>query len=167
MPDKRRDAADALQGEANDYRYFPDPDLLPVELDAAFIESVRATLPELPDQKAQRFVIEYGLSAYDAGVLTASRELAEYYEEVARTVPKEPKLAANWVMGELAARLNRDGLEVAAARVAAAGLGALVLRIADRTISGNIAKEVFEAMWSEGSSADAGDRSARAEADYR
>ncbi|MFZ1905831.1 MAG: Asp-tRNA(Asn)/Glu-tRNA(Gln) amidotransferase subunit GatB [Steroidobacteraceae bacterium] len=140
--------------QANDYRYFPDPDLLPVKLDAAFIESVRATLPELPDQKAARFASQYGLSAYDAGVLTASRELADYYEEVARTVPKEPKLAANWVMGELAARLNRDGLEVAAARVAAAGLGALVLRIADRTISGNIAKEVFEVMWSEGSSAD-------------
>ena len=153
-PDKGETRPMRSKEQANDYRYFPDPDLLPVKLDAAFIESVRATLPELPDQKAARFASQYGLSAYDAGVLTASRELAEYYEEVARTVPKEPKLAANWVMGELAARLNRDGLEVAAARVAAAGLGALVLRIADRTISGNIAKEVFEVMWSEGSSAD-------------
>jgi aspartyl-tRNA(Asn)/glutamyl-tRNA(Gln) amidotransferase subunit B len=153
-PDKGETRPMRSKEQANDYRYFPDPDLLPVKLDAAFIESVRATLPELPDQKAARFASRYGLSAYDAGVLTASRELADYYEEVARTVPKEPKLAANWVMGELAARLNRDGLEVAAARVAAAGLGALVLRIADRTISGNIAKEVFEVMWSEGSSAD-------------
>lgn len=153
-PDKGETRPMRSKEQANDYRYFPDPDLLPVKLDAAFIESVRATLPELPDQKAARFASQYGLSAYDAGVLTASRELADYYEEVARTVPKEPKLAANWVMGELAARLNRDGLEVAAARVAAAGLGALVLRIADRTISGNIAKEVFEVMWSEGSSAD-------------
>jgi aspartyl-tRNA(Asn)/glutamyl-tRNA(Gln) amidotransferase subunit B len=153
-PDKGETRPMRSKEQANDYRYFPDPDLLPVKLDAAFIESVRATLPELPDQKAARFASQYGLSAYDAGVLTASRELADYYEEVARTVPKEPKLAANWVMGELAAGLNRDGLEVAAARVAAAGLGALVLRIADRTISGNIAKEVFEVMWSEGSSAD-------------
>jgi aspartyl-tRNA(Asn)/glutamyl-tRNA(Gln) amidotransferase subunit B len=153
-PDKGETRPMRSKEQANDYRYFPDPDLLPVKLDAAFIEAVRATLPELPDQKAARFASQYGLSAYDAGVLTASRELADYYEEVARTVPKEPKLAANWVMGELAARLNRDGLEVAAARVAAAGLGALVLRIADRTISGNIAKEVFEVMWSEGSSAD-------------
>jgi aspartyl-tRNA(Asn)/glutamyl-tRNA(Gln) amidotransferase subunit B len=153
-PDKGETRPMRSKEQANDYRYFPDPDLLPVKLDAAFIEAVRATLPELPDQKAARFASQYGLSPYDAGVLTASRELADYYEEVARTVPKEPKLAANWVMGELAARLNRDGLEVAAARVAAAGLGALVLRIADRTISGNIAKEVFEVMWSEGSSAD-------------
>jgi aspartyl-tRNA(Asn)/glutamyl-tRNA(Gln) amidotransferase subunit B len=153
-PDKDETRSMRSKEEANDYRYFPDPDLLPVKLDAAFIESVRATLPELPDEKAARFASQYGLSAYDAGVLTASRELADYYEEVARVVPKEPKLAANWVMGEFAARLNRDGLEVAAAHVPAAGLGALLLRIADRTISGSIAKEVFELMWSEGSSAD-------------
>jgi aspartyl-tRNA(Asn)/glutamyl-tRNA(Gln) amidotransferase subunit B len=153
-PDKGETRPLRSKEEANDYRYFPDPDLLPVKLDAALIESVRATLPELPDEKAARFASQYGLSAYDAGVLTASRELAGYYEEVVRTVPGEPKLAANWVMGEFAARLNRDGLEVAAARVPAAGLGALLLRIADRTISGNIAKEVFEVMWAEGSGAD-------------
>jgi aspartyl-tRNA(Asn)/glutamyl-tRNA(Gln) amidotransferase subunit B len=153
-PDRGETRSMRSKEEANDYRYFPDPDLLPVKLDAAFIESVRATLPELPDQKAARFTAQYALSAYDAGVLTASRELADYYEAVVRAVPKEPKLAANWVTGEFAARLNRDGLEPAAARVPAAGLGALLVRIADRTISGNIAKEVFEVMWTEGSSAD-------------
>ncbi|MGB6604277.1 MAG: Asp-tRNA(Asn)/Glu-tRNA(Gln) amidotransferase subunit GatB [Steroidobacteraceae bacterium] len=153
-PDKGETRSMRSKEEANDYRYFPDPDLLPVKLDAAFIESVRATLPELPDEKAARFASEYGLSAYDAGVLTSSRELADYYEKVVRAVPREPKLAANWVMGEFAARLNRDGLEVGAARVRAGGLGALLLRISDRTISGNIAKEVFEIMWSDGSGAD-------------
>ena len=98
--------------EANDYRYFPDPDLLPVVLADAFIEAIRRDLPELPDEKARRFASEYGLSAYDALVLTSSRDLAAYYEEVAREVPGEPKLAANWVMGELAASLNKAGLDI-------------------------------------------------------
>ena len=146
--------------EANDYRYFPDPDLLPVVLDETFIAGVRATLPELPDQKAARFASEYGLSVYDAGVLTASRELASYYEDVAREVLGEPKLAANWVMGELAAALNKDGLEIgvvagAGGKLPAARFAGLVKRIADQTISGKIAKEVFEAMWASGSTADA------------
>ena len=143
------------KGDANDYRYFPDPDLLPVVLDATFIAGVRATLPELPDQKAARFASQYGLSTYDAGVLTASRELAEYYEEVAREVPSEPKLAANWVMGELAAALNKDGLEIGSGKLPAARLAGLLKRIVDQTISGKIAKEVFEAMWASGSGADA------------
>src|ERR1700732_1022849 len=110
-PDKGETRSMRSKEEANDYRYFPDPDLLPVELDDKFIESVRATLPELPDQKAARFSNEYGLSAYDAGVLTASRELADYFEAVLREGGRsatEPKLAANWVMGELAAALNRE-----------------------------------------------------------
>jgi aspartyl-tRNA(Asn)/glutamyl-tRNA(Gln) amidotransferase subunit B len=141
--------------EANDYRYFPDPDLLPVVLTEEFIAQIRASLPELPDQKALRFAAQYGLSAYDAGVLTASRELAAYYEEVAREVPGEPKLAANWVMGELAASLNKDGLDIATSRLSAANLASLLRRIADQTISGKIAKEVFEAIWSSGQSADA------------
>jgi aspartyl-tRNA(Asn)/glutamyl-tRNA(Gln) amidotransferase subunit B len=141
--------------EANDYRYFPDPDLLPVKLDDAFIEGVRKTLPELPDQKAARFAKDYGLSAYDAGVLTSSRELAEYYEQVVREVSGDPKLAANWVMGELAAALNKDGLEIGASRISASALAALVNRIRDNTISGKIAKEVFEGMWSTGRGADA------------
>jgi len=141
--------------EANDYRYFPDPDLLPVVLTNEFIEQVRASLPELPDQKARRFASQYGLSAYDAGVLTASRELAAYYEAVAAAVPAEPKLAANWVMGDLAASLNKDGLEIGMSRLSAADLASLLRRIADATISGKIAKEVFEAMWSSGRAADA------------
>ena len=159
-PDKGETRSMRSKEEANDSRYFPDPDLLPVELDEAFIAGVRASLPELPDQKAARFASEYGLSVYDAGVLTASRELASYYEAVAREVPGEPKLAANWVMGELAAALNKDGLEIgsvagAGGKLPAARLAGLVNRIADRTISGKIAKEVFEAMWASGATADA------------
>jgi len=140
--------------EANDYRYFPDPDLLPLELTDALISGIRASLPELPDAKAARFASEYGLSSYDAGVLTASRELAAYYEEVSRQVPGEPKLAANWVMGELAAALNKDGLEVSDGKMSSARLAGLLKRISDKTISGKIAKEVFESMWAEGTDAD-------------
>ena len=154
-PDKGETRSMRSKEEANDYRYFPDPDLLPVELDEAFIASVRATLPELPDRKAARLGTQYGLSAYDAGVLSASRELADYYEEVVAAAPQEPKLAANWVMGELAAALNRDGLELSAGKMPAARLAQLLLRVSDQTISGKIAKEVFEAMWLEGSGADA------------
>ena len=154
-PDKGETRSMRSKEEANDYRYFPDPDLLPLELDEAYIESVRAALPELPDAKAERFVAQYGLSAYDAGVLTASRDLADYYEAVARAVPTQPKLAANWVMGELAAALNQDGLEIGSGKLPAERLAGLLVRIADQTISGKIAKEVFEAMWASGHSADA------------
>jgi aspartyl-tRNA(Asn)/glutamyl-tRNA(Gln) amidotransferase subunit B len=154
-PDKGETRSLRSKEEANDYRYFPDPDLLPVVLDAAFIESVRATLPELPDQKAARFASQYGLTAYDAGVLTASRELAEYYESVVSAAPVDAKLAANWVMGELAAALNKENLEVAATRMTAGRLAGLLKRISDQTISGKLAKEVFEAMWSGGAEADA------------
>ena len=154
-PDKGETRSMRSKEEANDYRYFPDPDLLPVEVDAALIESVRATLPELPDQKAARFSTQYGLSAYDAGVLTASRELAAYYEEVVRAAPADPKLAANWVMGDLAAALNKEGLEVSSGKIPPVRLAELLQRIGDGTISGKIAKEVFELMWSQGASADA------------
>ncbi len=154
-PDKGETRSMRSKEEANDYRYFPDPDLLPVVLDAAFIESVRATLPELPDQKAARFSSQHGLSVYDAGVLTASRELADYYEAVVRSAPADAKLAANWVMGELAAALNKEGLEVGASRMTAERLAGLLKRISDQTISGKLAKEVFEAMWSGGADADA------------
>jgi aspartyl-tRNA(Asn)/glutamyl-tRNA(Gln) amidotransferase subunit B len=154
-PDKGETRSMRSKEEANDYRYFPDPDLLPVVLDETFISGVRATLPELPDQKATRFASQYGLSAYDAGVLTASRELGAYYEEVAREVSGEPKLAANWVMGELAAALNKDGLEIDSGKLPAKRLAGLLKRIVDTTISGKIAKEVFEAMWAEGTEADA------------
>ena len=140
--------------EANDYRYFPDPDLLPVVLDDAFIDGLRAKLPELPDQKAERFQRQYGLSAYDAQLLTASREMAAFYEAVAAAVPTDAKLAANWVMGDFSAALNKDGLEVTASRLSAAQMGGLLGRIVDNTISGKLAKEVFEVMWADGSDAD-------------
>jgi len=142
--------------EANDYRYFPDPDLLPVQIDESFVSAVRATLPELPDDKAARFVRDFHLSAYDAGVLSASRELGAYFESVvAQLSPAHAKLAANWVMGELSSALNRDSLDIGASRVSPLQLSGLLARIVDQTISGKIAKEVFEAMWSEGDSADA------------
>jgi aspartyl-tRNA(Asn)/glutamyl-tRNA(Gln) amidotransferase subunit B len=142
--------------EANDYRYFPDPDLLPVQIDEAFVDAVRATLPELPDEKAARFARELGLSPYDAGVLSASRELGAYFEAVTAQVGgAHAKLAANWVMGELSSALNRDNVEIKESRVSPGQLSGLLARIVDQTISGKIAKEVFEAMWSEGKSADA------------
>ena len=141
--------------EANDYRYFPDPDLLPLELDEAFIAQVGTTLPELPDAKKHRFVEQYGLSAYDAGVLTASREMADYYEAVVGAVGGEPKLCANWVMGDLSAALNRDGRDITDSPVTAAMLGGMLERLQDNTISGKIAKEVFEGMWAGEGDADA------------
>ena len=141
--------------EANDYRYFPDPDLLPVVLEDSFIEALRSKLPELPDQKAARFVQQYGLPEYDAQQLTASREMAAFYEAVVASVPADAKLAANWVMGDFSAALNKDGLDVTASRLSAAQLGALLARILDNTVSGKLAKEVFEVMWADGSEADA------------
>ncbi len=141
--------------EANDYRYFPDPDLLPLQIDDAFIDAVRASLPELPDEKAARFAAQFRLSAYDAGVLCASRELGAYFEAVVCVTGAEhAKLAANWVMGELASALNRDGADIGGSRVAPQALAGLLARIVDETISGKIAKEVFEAMWSDGLPAD-------------
>ncbi len=154
-PDKGETRALRSKEEANDYRYFPDPDLLPVVLDEAFIDAVRATLPELPDQKAARYVEKFGLSQYDAGVLTASRELGDYYEAVLGALQGHEKLVANWVMGELSAALNKDGLDITASRIDAPRLAGLLRRIADETISGKIAKEVFEQMWLEDRDADA------------
>jgi len=142
--------------EANDYRYFPDPDLLPVVIDEMFIAAVRATLPELPDQKAARFAKDFALSAYDAGVLSASRELGAYFEAVIAGIGAgHAKLAANWVMGELSSALNRDNVDIENSKVNPRQLTGLLSRIVDETISGKIAKEVFEAMWSEGKAADA------------
>ena len=154
-PDRGETRSMRSKEEANDYRYFPDPDLLPVVLEDDFLEELRATLPELPDQKAARFAGDYGLSDYDAGVLTASRELGAFYEDVVARVGRDPKLCANWVMGDFAAFLNKDNLEIAESRVGSAALAGLVTRILDNTISGKIAKEVFEAMWAEGEGADA------------
>jgi aspartyl-tRNA(Asn)/glutamyl-tRNA(Gln) amidotransferase subunit B len=141
--------------EANDYRYFPDPDLLPLAIDASLLDAVRASLPELPDEKAARFVRDYALSDYDAGVLTASREMGAFFEDVVRRAGGDAKLCANWVMGDFSAFLNRDNLELAQSRVGAEQLAGLVARIRDGTISGKIAKEVFETMWASGQSADA------------
>ena len=159
--DKNETRSMRSKEEANDYRYFPDPDLLPVEIDDAFIDTVRGSLPELPDEKAARFAREFGLSAYDAGVLSASREMGAYFEAVVaalgaaeRNAP-QAKLAANWVMGELASALNRDNVEIAGSRVSPEALAGLLARIVDATISGKIAKDVFESMWSDGKSADA------------
>ncbi len=141
--------------EANDYRYFPDPDLLPLELEEGYIESVRAELPELPQQKKQRFMAEYDLSPYDASVLTSSRELADFFEVTVRTSEADPKLCANWVMGDLLGALNKAGKPITKSPVSASMLGRLTTRIVDNTISGKIAKEVFEAMWNGEGNADA------------
>jgi aspartyl-tRNA(Asn)/glutamyl-tRNA(Gln) amidotransferase subunit B len=136
--------------EAHDYRYFPDPDLLPLELDGAWIETIRSKLPELPDDKKARFVRDHGLSAYDAAVLSAERPSADYFEAVARG--RDGKSAANWVINELFGRLNREGKAIEETPVSAAQLGEIIDLISERTISGKIAKDVFEIVWSEGGS---------------
>ena len=132
--------------EANDYRYFPDPDLLPLTLDAAFVDGATADLPELPDAMRRRFSDQYGLSEYDAELLTANRDLAGYFACVA-DISGDPKLAANWINGDLAAALNKAAIEIGACPVSADKLAGLIARILDKTISGKIAKQVFEAMW--------------------
>jgi len=134
--------------EAHDYRYFPDPDLLPLTLTPEFVEAQRLTLPELPDARKARLVAEYGLSTYDAGVLVAERETAGFFEEVARG--RDAKLAANWVMSELFGRLNKAGKDLMESPVSAKSLGGLIDLIADNTISGPIAKKVFDEMFETG-----------------
>jgi aspartyl-tRNA(Asn)/glutamyl-tRNA(Gln) amidotransferase subunit B len=139
--------------EAHDYRYFPDPDLLPLEFKADFVAGLKAKLPELPDAKKTRFIKDLGLSAYDAGVLVAERENADYFEAVLsklKDAKRDGKTAANWVINELFGRLNKESKDVAASPVSAVQLGGLVGLIGDNTISGKIAKEVFEILWSEG-----------------
>ncbi|MDQ5915071.1 MAG: aspartyl-tRNA(Asn)/glutamyl-tRNA(Gln) amidotransferase subunit, partial [Pseudomonadota bacterium] len=142
--------------DAHDYRYFPDPDLLPLMISRDWVERTRKTMPELPEAKKQRFVADYGLSAYDAAALTGSLEIADFYEATVSAAGKpSAKPCANWVMVDLAGRLNKDDKEFGQSPVSAAQLGGLVARIADNTISNNIAKKVFEALWNgEGSSAD-------------
>jgi aspartyl-tRNA(Asn)/glutamyl-tRNA(Gln) amidotransferase subunit B len=137
--------------DAHDYRYFPDPDLLPLDVEPGFIEQLKQTLPELPDQKKARFVGDYGLSAYDASVLVAERETAEFFETAAKG--RDAKLAANWVMSELFGRLNKVGIGVEASPVSASALGGLIDLIADNTISGRIAKDVFNEMFETGKDA--------------
>ncbi len=153
--DKNETRSMRSKEEANDYRYFPDPDLLPVVIEESFLDEVRATLPELPDEKKHRFIDQFGLSVYDAAVLTASRELAEYFEAVVEVAKGEAKLASNWVTGELTGALNKAGQEISDSPVSAAMLGGMIQRISDNTISGKIAKEVFEAMWNGEGDADA------------
>jgi aspartyl-tRNA(Asn)/glutamyl-tRNA(Gln) amidotransferase subunit B len=147
--DSDRDETRSMRSkeEANDYRYFPDPDLLPLDISAAFIAEVKGSLPELPDAKKQRFITAYGLSTYDAGLLTTSRDLADFYEAVVEASGVEGKLAANWVMGDFSASLNKDAKEIKGSPVSAAMLAGMLKRIQDNTISGKIAKEVFESMW--------------------
>lgn len=133
--------------EANDYRYFPDPDLLPLVIAPEWIEEIRSTLPELPPQKHQRFQQQYHLNAYDAGVLTAQKELADYFEETLAHTQASAKLTANWIMGELASSLNKENLDITQSPVTSIQLAQLLDRIQDNTISGKIAKTVFEALW--------------------
>ncbi len=140
--------------EAMDYRYFPDPDLLPVDIEPSFIDDIKQTLPEMPDDKKNRFISDFGLNANDADTLIASKELADYYETTVKFSGNETRLSANWVIVELSGTLNKEGIELNASPVSAQMLGDMIKRIADDTISGKIAKQVFEAMWNGQGSAD-------------
>jgi aspartyl-tRNA(Asn)/glutamyl-tRNA(Gln) amidotransferase subunit B len=151
-PDKGETRSMRSKEEAHDYRYFPDPDLLPLEIAPSLVDDLRKDLPELPDEKKLRFVGDYALSVYDADVLTAERETAAYFETVAKRHGNagDAKIAANWVINELTGRLNKEGKDIAASPVNAAQLGTILDLMADGTISGKIAKDVFEIVWSEG-----------------
>jgi len=155
-PDSGETRSMRSKEDAHDYRYFPDPDLLPLIIDRQWVERTRAAMPELPVAKKQRFIDDFGLSAYDATTLTSSLEMADFYEATVAVGGKAAaKQCANWVMVDLAARLNKDGQELVDSPVSAAQLGGLIARIADNTISNNIAKKVFDALWNgEGHSAD-------------
>ena len=133
--------------DANDYRYFPDPDLLPVVIDADWIGRLRDALPELPHARHARYVSDYGLSAYDASILTGSREVADYFEAAVKLIPDQAKICANWMMGEISARLNREGLDIADCPVAPDTLVKLIQRIQDGTVSNKAAKTVFDSLW--------------------
>lgn len=152
-PDKDETRSMRSKEDANDYRYFPCPDLLPIELTQEYVDEIAANLPELPVQKAERFMSEYKLSEYDAGVLSATRAMADYFEEVAK-VAGNAKLAANWVMGELSKHLNTEGKEITESAVTAEQLGGLLVRIEDNTINGKTAKNVLQSMWEGEGSAD-------------
>jgi aspartyl-tRNA(Asn)/glutamyl-tRNA(Gln) amidotransferase subunit B len=155
-PDTGETRAMRSKEDAHDYRYFPDPDLLPLDITPAMLEQVRATLPELPQAKRDRYVGEYALTAYDANNLTTSREMADFFDMCVVAVgPSNAKLCANWLTGEVSAQLNRDGLDMTQCPISAPQLGGMLQRIADGTISNSGAKEVFRAMWAEGGEADA------------
>ncbi len=146
-PTKNETRSMRSKEEANDYRYFPDPDLLPLVVTDELIANIRQDLPELPHQKRERFMKQYNLSAYDADVLVSSRALAMYFETVVQESKAQPKLATNWIMGELSAALNKDNLEITASPVSTTQLATLLQRIEDNTISGKIAKTIFESLW--------------------
>ena len=133
--------------DANDYRYFPDPDLLPLEIPQSWIDQLREALPELPAARRRRYVNEFGLSAYDASVLTNSREVADYFESTVKQLPAQAKLCANWIMGEITGQLNKEGIEITDCPISPAQLASLLTRICDGTISGKAAKTVFESIW--------------------
>ncbi|MFO7579147.1 Asp-tRNA(Asn)/Glu-tRNA(Gln) amidotransferase subunit GatB [Nitrosomonas halophila] len=142
--------------DAQDYRYFPDPDLLPVVISGEWIEHAKKSLPELPEDKRSRYVKQHGLSAYDASVLTVTRELSDYFDQTVEMLPGQGKLSANWIMGEVSGRLNKEGLEIAQCPVNPEQLAGLLRRISDGTVSGKMAREVFDSIWSgEGNDADA------------
>src|SRR5574340_47440 len=154
-PDRGETRVMRTKEEAHDYRYFPDPDLLPLEIGEEWKQQVRATLPELPQAKQARYAGELGLSSYDASLLTASREMADFFEAALGEAPGQAKTCANWLIGEVSAQLNRDGLEMAQCPITPQQLGGMLKRITDGTISNSGAKEVFRTMWSEGGEADA------------
>jgi len=151
-PDKGETRSMRSKEEAHDYRYFPDPDLLPLELSPALVAELQNGLPELPDEKRARFMRDYALTAYDAEILVAERDMADYFETVVTggAPRRDPKLAANWVINDLFGRLNKQAIEIAAAPVSAAQLGAILDLMADGTISGKIAKDLFDIVWAEG-----------------
>ena len=155
-PDTGETRAMRSKEDAHDYRYFPDPDLLPLDITPAMIEAVQATMPELPTTKRERYTNGFGLSAYDANSLTSSREMAEFFDaSVSMIGAAQAKLAANWLIGEVSAQLNRDGLDIAQCPINAQQFGGMLARIADGTISNSGAKEVFRTLWAEGGEADA------------
>ncbi len=153
-PDRDETRSMRSKEDAQDYRYFPDPDLLPLAISAEWIDEVARSMPELPDVRRARFMEQYGLPAYDAGVLTAGREISDYFDALARRLPSQAKLGANWVMGEVAARLNRENLEFDRVPLSSDALAGLLAKVADGTLSGKMAREVFEAMWNGEGSAD-------------
>ncbi len=153
-PNKNETRLMRSKEEANDYRYFPDPDLLPLVITDECIANVQRGLPELPQQKRERFMTQYGLSTYDASILVSSKDMANYYETVVKASQNQPKLAANWLISELLGALNKAGLDINESPITADTLGHLVLRIADATISGKIAKTLFEALWNREGSVD-------------
>jgi len=156
-PDKGSTHAMRSKEEAHDYRYFPDPDLLPLDISQEMLETARASLPELPQAKRERYTSEYGLSAYDASILTSSREMADYFEDTLAVAGKDnTKLCANWLKGEVSARLNREGKDIADCPVSAEQLAGIILRIADGTLSNNSAKQVFDVLWTTGKGAHVG-----------